>query len=160
MAFPDWITLVFGFTFFFYASHLSAYVEIGGVLGGQYILSVVCYWTSRTSVDLAIFSLHLAGISSLLGAINFITTIYNMRLSGLIFERIPLFVWSVLVTVILLLLSLPVLQELYHAFNWCNFNTSFFDPSVEAMLFCINIFFGSLVIQKFILILPAFGMFL
>jgi heme/copper-type cytochrome/quinol oxidase subunit 1 len=43
-------------------------------------------------VDLAIFSLHLAGISSLLGAINFITTVINMRVPGMTFYRLPLFV--------------------------------------------------------------------
>jgi heme/copper-type cytochrome/quinol oxidase subunit 1 len=47
---------------------------------------------SGPSVDLAIFSLHIAGVSSLLGAINFITTIYNMRIKGLTFHKLPLFV--------------------------------------------------------------------
>jgi cytochrome c oxidase subunit 1 len=41
---------------------------------------------------MAIFSLHLSGISSILGAINFITTIYNMRLPGMTWHRLPLFV--------------------------------------------------------------------
>jgi len=45
-----------------------------------------------SSVDFAIFSLHIAGISSILGAINFITTIQNMRLRGLKFFKVPLFV--------------------------------------------------------------------
>ncbi len=46
---------------------------------------------SGSSVDLSIFSLHLDGASSILGAINFITTILNMRCSGMILSRLPLF---------------------------------------------------------------------
>ena len=102
----------------------------------------------------------LIGTSSILGAINFLVTIFKMRAPGMTLFRMPILVWTVLVTSVLVLMATPVITSaLIMLFIDRNYGGSFFDPRVggDAILYQ-NIFWFYSHPAVYVMILPAMGM--
>lgn len=148
-----WI-LPFAFTLL-----LSTLFMEGGAPAGGWTMYAPLSIQGPPSIDFLILSIHMMGISSIMGAINIIATILNMRAPDMTLMRMPLFVWTWLITAYLLIAVMPVLAgAVTMTLTDRHFGTSFFDAAGggdPVMFQHIFWFFGHP--EVYILILPAFG---
>ena len=151
-----WVFILGGL--FINASFLMNAAPNGGWFGYAPLSSR--QYSPGINMDFWALGLQILGIASLAAGVNFFTTILNMRAPGMTLMRMPMFVWSVLVTQVLVLLSFPVITvALIMLVADRNFHSSFFsfnvaggDPMLWQHLFWV---FGHP--EVYILILPAFG---
>ncbi len=148
-----WI-LPFAFTML-----LSTLFMDGGAPAGGWTMYPPLVMQTGNAFPFLIFSVHLMGISSIMGAINIVVTIVNMRAPGMTLMKMPLFVWTWLITAYLLIAVMPVLAgSVTMLLTDRYFGTSFFDAAGggdPVMFQHIFWFFGHP--EVYIMILPAFG---
>jgi cytochrome c oxidase subunit 1 len=137
----------------------SLFMEGGGPAFGWTFYAPLSTTYSNDNTALFVFAVHIMGISSIMGAINVIVTIVNMRAPGMTWMKLPLFVWTWLITAFLLIAVMPVLAGVVTmVLTDKYFGTSFFnamgggDPVMFQHIFW---FFGHP--EVYIMILPAFG---
>ena len=160
MALPrmnNWSFWILPFAFTMLASTLL--MEGGGPAFGWTFYAPLSTTFAPESTDFFIFAVHLMGISSVMGAINVIATILNMRAPGMTLMKMPLFVWTWLITAYLLIAVMPVLAgAVTMMLTDRHFGTSFFDAAGggdPVMFQHVFWFFGHP--EVYIMILPAFG---
>ncbi len=159
MALPrmnNWSFWILPFAFALLLSTL--FLPGGGPAGGWTLYPPLALQTGQ-AFPFVILAIHMMGISSIMGAINVIATILNLRAPGMILMKMPLFVWTWLITAFLLIAVMPVLAGAVTMLLADKFfGTSFFnaagggDPVMFQHIFW---FFGHP--EVYIMILPAFG---
>ena len=159
MALPRMNNYSFWIMPFAFSMLLSTLFMDGGAPAGGWTLYPPLSLQTGDAFPFLIFAIHFMGLSSIMGAINIVATILNMRAPGMTLMKMPLFVWTWLITAFLLIAVMPVLAGgvtmlLTDKF----FGTSFFnaagggDPVMFQHIFW---FFGHP--EVYILILPSFG---
>jgi cytochrome c oxidase subunit 1 len=138
---------------------MSTFFVQGGAPAAGWTMYPPLVLQTGNAFPMLIFAIHLMGMSSILGAINIIATVFNMRAPGMTFMRLPMFVWTWIITAYLLIAVMPVLAGAVTMLLTDKFfGTSFFsaagggDPVMYQHIFW---FFGHP--EVYILILPAFG---
>ncbi|MFZ9406117.1 MAG: cytochrome c oxidase subunit I [Burkholderiaceae bacterium] len=138
---------------------IGSFFVPGGATAAGWTLYAPLSVQMGVGMDMAIFAVHILGASSIMGSINIITTILNMRAPGMTLMKMPLFVWTWLITAYLLIAVMPVLAgAITMVLTDRHFGTSFFnaagggDPVMYQHIFW---FFGHP--EVYIMILPAFG---
>jgi cytochrome c oxidase subunit I len=138
---------------------LSTLFLPGGAPAGGWTMYAPLVLQTGEAFPFLILAVHMMGISSVMGAINIIATVFNMRAPGMTYMKLPLFVWTWIITAFLLIASIPVLAgAVTMLLTDKYFGTSFFnaagggDPVMFQHIFW---FFGHP--EVYIMILPAFG---
>ncbi len=159
MALPrmnNWSFWILPFAFTMLASTL--FMD-GGAPAAGWTLYPPLVLQGGKNLAFAVFAIHMLGISSIMGAINVIATIMNMRAPNMGYLKMPLFVWTWLITAFLLVMVMPVLAgTVTMMLTDRHFGTSFFDAAGggdPVMFQHIFWFFGHP--EVYIMILPAFG---
>lgn len=159
MALPRMNNWSFWLLPFAFAMLLSTLFLTGGGPAGGWTMYPPLMLQTGEALPFVIFAVHLMGISSVMGAINVIVTVLNMRAPGMTLMKMPLFVWTWLITAFLLIAAMPVLAgAVTMLLTDRYFGTAFFnaagggDPVMYQHIFW---FFGHP--EVYIMILPAFG---
>ena len=138
---------------------VSSFFLPGGGAGVGWTMYAPLTTQMGPGMDTTIFAVHILGMSSIMGSINIVTTILNMRAPGMTLMKMPLFVWTWLITAYLLIATMPVLAgAVTMTLTDRHFGTTFFNPAGggdPVMYQHIFWFFGHP--EVYIMILPAFG---